>query len=356
MNKQCDNVVKEKLQSNDKKIYEDKNICLESDECVEVCELDSLVDEQFKPLVDMIKSDEPVLAVVAPAIAGQFGENVTLAQMRTAFKKIGFKDMIEVAFFADMLTLKEAIEFGEATKNGEDIVMTSCCCPMWFGMVKKSYDKITKNANPTVSPMIAAGRVLKKIDPNRKIVFIGPCIAKKAEAKSEGLKGVIDLVLNFQEIKSVFEALNIKPEELKESYTCDYASKQGRSYARAGGVSLSIASAVKSMFPDEYPKLKIAKGNGVKECRELLSKALSGELDANFIEGMGCSGGCVGGPKAILKANEGKEMVDKTADKANIDVSVNNECMKKILKQIGINGIEDFKDKEKTKIFEREIL
>ena len=108
-----------------------------------------------------------------------------LDNLRTAFKKIGFTDMVEVAFFADMLTLKEAIEFDEHVKTKEDLMITSCCCPMWVGMVKKVYHNLVKHVSPSISPMIAAGRILKELNPNCKVVFIGPCIAKKAKLKIE---------------------------------------------------------------------------------------------------------------------------------------------------------------------------
>ena len=93
------------------------------------------------------------------------------------------RDMIEVAMFADILTIKEAIEFNDRIKTEEDFFLTSCCCPVWFNMVKKSYPEIRNHMSLSVSPMIAAGRILKRLYQNAKVVFIAPCIAKKAEYK-----------------------------------------------------------------------------------------------------------------------------------------------------------------------------
>ena len=138
------------------------------------------------PIIDLLKNNKTVIAAVAPAIAGQFGKDVTLDQLREAFIRIGFADMVEVAFTADMLTIKEAVEFDHHINSTEDIMITSCCCPMWVGMLKKVYSQLVKDVSPSVSPMIAAGRVLKKLNPEVKVVFIGPCIAKKAEAEREG--------------------------------------------------------------------------------------------------------------------------------------------------------------------------
>lgn len=132
----------------------------------------------------MLKNKEvPVYATVAPAIVGQFGEKVSMGKLRTALKLMGFKDMIEVALFADILTIREAFEFNHLVKNEEDFFLTSCCCPIWFNMIKKSYPDIYGHLSPSVSPMIASGRILKKLYKNAKVVFIGPCIAKKPRAK-----------------------------------------------------------------------------------------------------------------------------------------------------------------------------
>ncbi|MDZ4965187.1 iron hydrogenase, partial [Clostridium perfringens] len=130
-----------------------------------------------------------------------------------------------------------------------------------------------------------------------KVVFIGPCIAKKAEAKEPDLVGDIDFVLTFQELDNIFKLLEINPEELRGIPSKDYASRGGRLYARTGGVSIAIGEAVSELYPEKYKLFKPIKASGVRECKELSSKALNGEIEANFIEGMGCIGGCVGGPK-----------------------------------------------------------
>ncbi|MDZ4957127.1 iron hydrogenase, partial [Clostridium perfringens] len=148
-----------------------------------------------------------VIAAVAPAIMGQFGENVSMDQLRSAFIKIGFSDMVEVAFAADMLTIKEAVEFNRHVNEPNDLMITSCCCPIWVGMLKKIYKELVPDLSPSVSPMIATARVIKKLNPDAKVVFIGPCIAKKAEPKDPDLIGDIDFVLTFQELDNIFKVL-----------------------------------------------------------------------------------------------------------------------------------------------------
>jgi len=226
---------------------------------------------------------------------------------------------------------------------------------MWVGMVKKVYHDLIKYVSPSLSPMAACGRVLKEINPNCKVVFIGPCIAKKAEAKDKDIKKYIDFVLTFQELKEIFEAFNINPEKETDESSLEYASRGGRLYARLGGVSTAIAEAVERLYPEKFPLFSAFSCSGVKECRETLDKAIKGDLNHNFIEGMGCIGGCVGGPKAIIQKTLGETYANETADSSKIKVAVDSHCMIEVLKKININSIEDFKHEEKTKIFHREL-
>lgn len=328
--------------------------CTDCGFCVEACPSGSILDRvEFIPLLDLIKSEHPVIAAVAPAIIGQFGDDVTIEQLRTAFKKIGFTDMVEVAFFADMLTLKEAVEFDHFVKKKDDLMITSCCCPMWVGMLKRVYENMVKYVSPSVSPMIAAGRVMKKLNNDCKVVFVGPCVAKKAEAKEKDLIGDIDFVLTFAEVKDIFESLDINPIELEGDSSTEYASRGGRLYARTGGVSIAVSEAIERLFPEKHNLVKTVQANGVKECKAILEKAQNGNAEANFIEGMGCIGGCVGGPKAIISRDKGTENVNALAENSAIKIAVDSSCMNKILDNLGIHSIEDFKDENKIEIFER---
>lgn len=344
------------LIDNEKKTtYINNELCTDCGFCVEACKTGSLLDKtEFLPLAEILKGGDNVIATVAPAICGQFGEDVTIDQMRAAFKRMGFTDMVEVAFFADMLTLKESVEFDHLVKKADDLMITSCCCPMWVGMLKRVYKDLVKHVSPSVSPMIACGRVLKELNPNCKVVFIGPCIAKKAEAKEADLKGDVDYVLTFQELKDIFEVLKIKPAELQEDHSSEYASRGGRLYARTGGVSIAVGEAIERLFPEKYKLLKTIQAHGVKECKEMLTKAQNGEIGANFVEGMGCVGGCVGGPKAVVPKEAGKKAVDEFAEGSSIKVAVDSLCMLEILDRLGIKSVEDFKDSKKIEIFERE--
>lgn len=324
--------------------------CLTCGRCVTACDFEALADKiEFIPVIEILKEKKnPVYAVVAPAIAGQFGENVTLGQLRSAFKLMGFTDMIEVAMFADILTIKEAFEFNHLVKTTEDFFLTSCCCPVWFNMTKKNYGDLYKHMSPSVSPMIASGRILKKLYPGCRVVFIAPCIAKKAEIKEEELKGAIDFVVNFRELKEIFNALQINPAELPAEEK-DQGSLGGRLYAKTGGVSFSVKTVVNRINPGRLIKLKAKKVDGVAECRKILDDLSAGNVtEYNFIEGMGCVGGCVGGPRTIISVEKATQIVNEVAEDSLIMTPFDNLNVMKTLRQLGINTVEEIMENPET--------
>ncbi len=334
-----------------------KDMCINCGICVDSCKNGRILDKvEFLPIINLIKENKTVIAAVAPAIAGQFGENVTMDQLREAFIKAGFTDMVEVAFAADILTVKEAVEFNKHINKPDDLMITSCCCPMWVGMLKKVYKELVPDLSPSVSPMIAAGRILKKLNKDTKVVFIGPCIAKKAEAKEKDLVGAIDFVLTFQEVEQIFRALEINPMDLHGVPSVEYASKAGRLYARTGGVSIAVSETIEELYPEKFKNFKSVKVDGIKDCKAILDKALKKEVDANFIEGMGCPGGCVGGPKAIVPPTKSRIAVDEFAYDSPIKVPVHSKVLDDVLSKIGINSIDDFKDPKKIEILERDFF
>ncbi|AOR23536.1 [Fe-Fe] hydrogenase large subunit C-terminal domain-containing protein [Clostridium taeniosporum] len=331
-----------------------KDVCINCGICIDSCKNGRILDKvEFLPIMNLIKENKTVIAAVAPAITGQFGENVTMDQLREAFIKVGFTDMVEVAFAADILTIKEAVEFDKHVNKSDDLMITSCCCPMWVGMLRKVYKELVPDLSPSVSPMIATGRILKKLNNDTKVVFIGPCIAKKAEAKEKDLVGDIDFVLTFQELDEIFRALDINPLKLKGIPSKEYASKAGRLYARTGGVSVAIAETIKELYPEKFKYFKSVKVDGIKDCKAILDKALKKEVNANFLEGMGCPGGCVGGPKAIVPPTKSKVAVDKLAYDSAIQVPVHSTTLDEVLSKININSIDDFKNSEKIELLER---
>ncbi|MFV0520157.1 MAG: [Fe-Fe] hydrogenase large subunit C-terminal domain-containing protein, partial [Lachnospirales bacterium] len=257
------------------------------------------------------------------------------------------------AIGADILTIKEAVEFDRHVSHEDDLLITSCCCPMWVGMIRKVYGEFVKDVSPSVSPMIAVGRIIKKFKPNTKVVFVGPCAAKKSEARDAGIEGAIDYVLTFQEVQEMLNIQNINPIELKPLISMDYASKGGRLYGKTSGVSQAVAEAIEEMFPEKYDIFKPVQANGIKECKEMLTNLREGKVKATFVEGMGCAGGCVGGPKAIIPVEKATELLTKTANQSAVKVTVNSDVMMQLLKKLGVDSLDDFMDPDKIKILER---
>ncbi|MCK8823838.1 [Fe-Fe] hydrogenase large subunit C-terminal domain-containing protein [Fuchsiella alkaliacetigena] len=315
--------------------------CLNCGKCISSCPFGALADKiEFIPLVELLKeSSTEVYAAVAPSIAGQLGNEVSLGQLRTALKLLGFEDLVEVALFADLLTIKEAFEFDQLVAEEGDFFLTSCCCPVWIRLVKSKFPKLFARMSPSVSPMIAAGRVLKELYPEAKVVFIGPCIAKKAEAKADDLAGAIDFVLTFRELAEVLTAVQIKPERLPAAEK-DQASFAGRVYARSGGVSFAVKTIVNRIAPQRLIKFKAQKVAGTKECQQLLESLVTEQnLEANFIEGMGCVGGCVGGPRTNLEVEAATKSVNQLGEDSLIMTPFDNLNVVKILEQLGIKEV-----------------
>ncbi len=343
--KACENVCFYNALSRDEKgnVVVSAKDCVGCGECIASCEKGNLTDiREVVPIFELINSGAPVYALIAPAFLSQFSPQMTPGKLRSAFKALGFAGMIEVALFADILTLKEALEFNEAVVKKEDFILTSCCCPMWVGMIRKVYGLLAPHMPPSVSPMVASGRAIKKLHPEAKTVFIGPCIAKKAEARQPDIEDAVDFVLTFQETDDIFRAAGIYPEALEEDLR-DHSSAAGRIYARTGGVSKAVEDTVERLFPERYIKVKAMQADGVSACKALLKEVMDGKIDANFIEGMGCPGGCVGGPKALIDRKEGAKHVNSYASEAEIKTPADNPFVLEMLARLGFDTIESLK-------------
>lgn len=340
------------LYLSDEGIMVNEESCIGCGECIDRCD-----SEKLKATTDIIptlkavrKSKTLTYAMVAPAFMGQFSKSVTAGQLRSAMQEVGFDGMVEVALFADILTLKEALEFEHNIKDKNDYQLTSCCCPMWVSMIRKQYQELLPHVPGSVSPMVACGRVIKSLHPDALTVFIGPCLAKKQEARQPDISDAVDYVLTFQEMKNIFEALGIDPENMADQEK-NHSSKAGIIYARKGGVSEAVKSTLKVLNPDK--KIVSKQADGVQGCKKLIQDILDGNIDANFYEGMGCVGGCVGGPRAILDVKEGTDHVNDYADQADYSNPAENPYVIELLNQIGLRTIKSLI--EEPNMFDRDI-
>ena len=222
--------------------------------------------------------------------------------------------------------------------------------PMWIAMIRRIYHQLIPHVPAAVSPMIACARTIKTLYPEAKTVFIGPCIAKKSEAKEPDLAGDVDYVLTFQEVRDIFDFARIDPAQLPEDER-DHSSRAGRIYARAGGVSEAVTETVRRLYPHRAIAVRAQKADGVPACKKMINDLLEEKTDANFFEGMGCIGGCVGGPKALIDREAGRENVNQYGDQATYPTPIDNPYVIELLQRLGFDTVEALL--EKSDIFTR---
>ena len=292
-----------------KKAHIDENKCVSCGACVYQCPFGAIVDRsEILDVVQMLKDSQkeggaPLYAVVAPSISGQFA--VTTGQVVSALKAMGFYTVLEAALGADMVAYFEAQELMEKG------FLTSSCCPAFVTYIHKFFPKMVEHISHNLSPMAMMGKVIKKAHPECKIVFIGPCVAKKGEAKLDTVKPYIDAVLTFEELQAMIDAYDIDLKAMEDD-VLNNASYFGRIFARSGGLTDAVAEAFKEMgvTPDQFEP-KVATCSGLEECKLALLKAQKGILPENFIEGMACEQGCIGGPGCLTHGPKEKAEVDK---------------------------------------------
>lgn len=289
----------------------DDSKCIQCGACVYMCPFGAVVDESYVlDIIDMLKKAKEnktkVYAVVAPSISSQF-YYAKLGQIVTALKTVGFQDVIEAALGADMVAYKEAKELKEKK------TLTSSCCPAFVAYIQKNFPTLVDKISHNFSPMAEISKYLKSIDPTCKVVFIGPCTAKKNEIKTDKVRGIVDAVMTFEEVSAFIDA-KIDDVTKLELTPLDNASYFGRIFARSGGLSDAVVQALKEQNDEFEAKAVIC--SGIDECKLALNKMKNGKLEENFIEGMACIGGCIGGPCCLTHEVRDKNEVDKYGKEA----------------------------------------
>lgn len=294
-----------------KKASIDEDKCIQCGACVYQCPFGAIMDKSYiLEIINLLMNSNnnqkyKVYAIIAPSISNQF-TYAKIEQVITGIKKLGFHSVIEAALGADIVAYHEALQGVEELKHMDFI--TSSCCPSFVEYIKKNFDTLIPNISTIVSPMIATARLIKQTDKTAKIVFIGPCISKKMEGQKEEYKDDLNYVMTFEELQTLLDAKDIDISKCTEGHL-DNASYYGRIFARSGGVSAAIQHVVESENLDTQINPVIC--NGLDECKKSLTLAKFKRLEGNFIEGMACKSGCIGGPASLSHGPKDKKEVDK---------------------------------------------
>lgn len=307
----------------------DYDKCVSCGQCLVNCPFGAISDKsQIFQVIKAIQSGERVYAAVAPSFVGQFGAKVTPGKLRAAMRELGFADVFEVAIGADLCATQEAIDFVEEVPEHLPFMATSCC-PAWSMMAKKHFPELKNCISMALTPMTLTARLIKRHHDQAKVVFIGPCAAKKLEAMRTSVRSDVDFVLTFEEMDGIFDARDIDIEHLQEDPDgVNDASADGRNFAVAGGV----AKAVEGVIRDKYPEreIKIANAEGLRDCRKLLAGAKAGKYNGYLLEGMACPGGCVAGAGTMQPIKKSQAVVNLYASKAKHKNSNATEHVKEL--------------------------
>lgn len=292
----------------------DQDKCVSCGQCLVTCPFGAIVDKgQIFQVIQAILKGEQVIAIVAPAFIGQFSGRVSPGQFVVAMKELGFKRVVEVAIGADLCTIEEAKDFVEKVPARQNYMATSCC-PAWHSMIEKLYPSEVSKISMTLTPMVFTARMVKKQRPGCKVVFVGPCAAKKLEAIREDIRSDVDFVLTFEELQGMFEAKGIDFDSIEGTDVLNEGTAAGRGFAVAGGVAKAVTDLVHQNDPDM--EIKTARAEGLRDCRKLIAMAKAGKYDGFLLEGMACPGGCVAGVGTILPVEQAQRVVCKYQQEA----------------------------------------
>ena len=311
----------------------DYNKCVSCGQCLVNCPFGAIADKsQIFQVIRAIQTGERVYAAVAPAFVGQFGPKVTPGKLRAAMKALGFADVFEVAIGADLCAVQEAEDFVKEVPEQLPFMATSCC-PAWSVMAKKLFPDYSNCISMALTPMTLTARLIKKKHEKGKVVFIGPCAAKKLEAMRTSVRSDVDFVLTFEEMAGIFDARHVDIENIEEDEGgVNAASKDGRNFAVAGGVAKSVVDVIAQMYPEK--EIKVANAEGLKECKKLLQLAKAGKYNGYLLEGMACPGGCVAGAGTMQPVKKSQVAVNLYAGKAGHVTSDKTEYVSELDKLV----------------------
>ena len=312
----------------------DQEKCVSCGMCLVSCPFSAIVDKgQIFQTILAMKTGTPVYAIVAPAVAGQFGPDMKPEKIRPAFQALGFEDVIEVAVGADLCTIEEAKDFMKEVPEELPFMATSCC-PAWSMMAKKLFPEQAKCISMALTPMVLTARLIKQQNPDCKIVFVGPCAAKKLEASRKTIRSYVDFVLTFEELHGMFDAKGVDFKELPDGEPLMQASADGRGFAASGGVASAVVNAIRRMEPNR--EVKVVSAEGLANCKKMLQLAKAGKYNGYLLEGMACPGGCIAGAGTIQPIKKTAASLEQMKKQAPFEESMDTvyDAMLPILEKL----------------------
>ena len=303
----------------------DEKKCIQCGACIHSCPFGAIGSKTYiVDVVEALKSGKKVYAMAAPATEGQFGADITTASWKKAMKELGFDDFYDVGLGGDMTAAYEAEEWAEAYQEGKKKVTS--CCPAFVNMVRLHYPQLADCVSTTVSPMCAVSRLIKAKEPDAVTVFIGPCLAKKSEVVDQKIPGNADYVLTYSEVRAIMKAKGVALEPCENEG--QISSVYGKRFANSGGVTAAVLQSLKES--DHEIDAKVYKANGAAECKKALLLLRAAKLPDDFVEGMICDGGCVGGPSAFndqISSKKNRDTLISQADGRGIHENLGNYDM-----------------------------
>ncbi|MBI9073330.1 MAG: GHKL domain-containing protein [Melioribacteraceae bacterium] len=289
--------------------------CIQCGHCVKVCSQNAkaIQSDIDKVLYDILPTGN-VIAIIAPAFAASFPNHWN--KIPTALRNLGFSKVCETAFGADLVSQK----YAEYIEQNSDKTIISSPCPAIYNFIEKYYTELVPNLAEIVSPMIAMGKYLKKnFDNDCKVVFIGPCAAKKQEAIDPEVEGCIDAVLTFSELKKIFNLVHIDLEELEDTEFDAPHAFLGKSYPISGGLLKS------SNISNDVLAKDILIVEGKQSVVDIINEIDDKKINAKLVDILFCKG-CINGPAIESDLNfysRREKVIDFTLrDIKNVDKNV----------------------------------
>lgn len=262
--------------------------CIHCGHCLEVCPQNAKTfSSDMGQIRTWLRNGERVVVSMAPSYLSVLDYEKP-GQVVDALMRLGFSEVRETAEGAAYVTR----EYQKLIREGAMKNIITTCCPSVNDLIEKYYPSLTPLMAPVVSPMIAHGRLIKKIyGDSVKTVFLGPCIAKKAEAEGdERVTGAIDAILTFDELTEWLKAEGIRIIDCEEKALGNPNPEVNRLYPVSGGIVKSVLAEEEA---ENYKKVYV---DGLNACMELFESMERDEISGCFLEVNICEGGCIKGP------------------------------------------------------------